>query len=464
MKFGWKSRGIATVLLCTGGWVTSADAAPGDHIRVGDAVITPSLSSGFEYHSNIYLADGSGSSTAVPGFSWGIAPRFDLDLDGPDVQMNMNFGWTPKFFIDPDPNDDFVLSNANKWTDLGAGLGIHALNRNLLGLRLDDKFEIINTPAELQTAAGGVNVNFIHLSNDLNGGVEIHPGSALQIGVLGNYGFDRYTVPDALVENSSLNNRSNYGPALDFRWKFLPKTSVIGMASVTWLRWDNNLIEAIGPEVDGVDYGEYLGKPNAMSWRTQWGLRGQLTDRIAATAEVGYGQMYYDEESVLEDAASQTDVVAGSSEELDTSGEESFARDLTGFGEGLTVNAQIAFAPIRGHTFTTGYRKDFQDAFFTNYVVYNYLFLRYEGLFATRFGLQGEITYRLDQFHGEVSRGDQNLKIKLNGAYRFNDWLSASVGGGWMERACIDDECEGGQFFATQYDDFYGQAGITLTY
>src|SRR4051812_18713841 len=182
MSSGWKSQGIATaVLLALGCWPVTVGAAPGDHIRLGDAVITPSLSTGFEYHSNIYLGDGSSSSVAVPGLAWTLSPRFDVALDGPDVQLGFTFGWDPKVFIDFDPYDDFILSKADKWSDLDAGIGIRALNKSVIGLRLDDKFEIINTPSELQTDTGPENINFIHISNDLSGGVGIHPGTAMEI-------------------------------------------------------------------------------------------------------------------------------------------------------------------------------------------------------------------------------------------------------------------------------------------
>jgi hypothetical protein len=219
-------------------------------------------------------------------------------------------------------------------------------------------------------------------------------------------------------------------------------------------------VSAIGPEADGVDYGTYIGKPDALAWRTMWGVRGQFTPKLAAGVELGYGQMYYDEAGVIEAGQS----LGGSSQEIEVIGEENFARDLTSFSEGLLVNAQLAYSPIRNHKVTFGYRKDFQDAFFTNYVAYNYLFLRYEGIAVQRLGVTGEVTYRIDAFHGEISRDDQNVAVKLGGAWNFNDALSAGLSAGWTERACVDPECENGVFYATQYDNFWGLVGATFTY
>jgi hypothetical protein len=438
-------------------WPQLAAAGPGDHIRTGDAIITPSLATGLEYHTNAYLADGV-DQEIFPALAWTLNPRLRLDLEGDNLQMNMGAGWGMKKFIDFDPDDTIIQSNLDRFSDVDATVGIHALNKNLIGLRLDDAFEISSTPTELPTTTN--NANLVHTSNDLNGGIALRPGSALELAVLGNFGIDRYNVPADLSSDPNINNRATYGPVLQGSWKFLPKTKLVGMASVVWHRWENNLVEAVGPDVEGVDYGSYIGKPDSTVWRTSWGLRGQFTEKLAVGAEVGYGQMYYDEDTVLEDDSG----VAGSSTELNVTGEETFARDLTSFTEGLTANVQVAYAPIKGHQVTLGYRKDFQDAFFTNYVVYNYAFLRYEGLFGNRLGLTAEANFRIDDFHGEVARGDQNIKLKLNGAYRFTDFLSAGVGGGWTERACLDQTCDNGTFYATQYDDVYGTATVTFTY
>ncbi len=455
---GWV-RAVAALVVV--GLAPAAVAAPGDHVRVGDGgVLTPSVMTGFEYHSNIYLADGR-DQPVFGALSWVLRPELELAFDGEKVKLDFGAGWGLKKFFDFQPNDDIHPDNADQFTNFNATFGLMALPKSAVGFRLDDRFEVQNQPGELPTTTGSSLM--VHISNDTNGGVTLRPGSALEFDVLGNIGLDRYTLPEDLVEGvgeANINNRTNYGPVVNARWKFLPKTSLTGTASVNWTRWDNNLIIAVGPESDGVNYGEYLGKPNAVAWRTSWGVRGQFTPKLAAGVEVGYGQMYYDEETVLADAGS----LPGSSQEIDLVGEENFARDLTSFSEGFLVNAQMAYAPLRNHKVTFGYRKDFQDAFFTNYVAYNYLFLRYEGLVITRLGLTGEVTYRIDAFHGEIARDDQNVGVKLGGAWNFNDALSAGVSAGWNERACLDPACENGAFYPTQYDDFWGQLGVTFTY
>jgi hypothetical protein len=460
-----RSRTKRTVLGAIGllALVPAAQAAPGDHIRAGDAIITPSVMTGLEYHSNVYLEDGY-REPIVGAPAWVVSPRAKVDLDRPDWKFEFGAGYTLKIFFDTAPKDGINVPNLNQYSNFDANLGLNGLTRSLVGFRLEDRFEIKNSPAETQTAEG--NSNIVTTSNDLNGGLVVRPGSALEIGLLGQVGFDNYNIPEALLEegtNPNLNNRINYGPILDAKWQFLPKTALISTTSLNWNRWNDNLVSALGPDT-GVDYGEYLGKPNSIIWKTLWGVKGQVTPKIAVQLQAGYGQAWYDEATVLDEAGS----LPASSAELDLTGvdqnSENFARDLKSFKEGLLLNTQVSWAPVSGQNVILGYRKDFQDAFFTNYVAFNYLFFRYEGVYGKRVGATGEVTYRLDGYHGEVHRLDSNVAVKVAGAYRITDWLSTGLSAGWSERACADANCGGDQFYNSQYDDFWGQVGITFTY
>lgn len=439
-----------------------AYAAPGDHIRAGDAVITPSVMTGIEAHSNLYLADGGDQSPEVSAMAWVLKPRVQLDFNARTVIFNLGAGYGLKKFIDFYPEDDFHPENADRFSDFDADLALQLFPQSKIGGKLVDKFQNDALPAELPTAEGNATANVIHTGNDLSGGFVLRPGSALSFDVLGQVGIDTYDVPEVLTtnDNSAFNGRTQYGPIVNGTWKFLPKTSMVASFSYNFLRWDNNLIEALGPDIEGSNIGSYIGKPDADAWRISAGLTGQFTQKLAASAQVGFGMMTYDEESVLNDPLAGS--LAGSSNELNVVGEETFATD-TSIGDGVLLNLQVSYAPLRGHTLTAGYRKDFQDAVFTNYVAYNYVFLRYEGTLQNRLGLGGELSYRLDSFHGEVARGDQNLLAKVNASYKFTPWLSAGASGSWARRACGSKDCDT-TFYSTQYDDFSGTLGATFTY
>lgn len=455
-KSGW----LLALLVGVSG---SAYAGPGDHIRAGDATITPSVMTGIEAHSNLYLSDGGEQTPEVSAMAWVLKPRLEVSASGRVAKFELGAGYGLKKFIDFYPDDDFHPENADRFSDFNADLALTVLPQSRVGVRVDNHFNNESIAAELPTAEGNASANIVHTSNDLLGGVQIRPGSALQVEVLGQLGIDIYDVPDELFtvpNNASYNGRQQYGPVVGATWKFLPKTSLVGNFSYNFLRWDNNLIEAVGPDIDGSAIGSYIGKPDADAWRASAGVTGQFTQKLAASAQVGFGQMTYDEDSVLESPVVGN--LVDSSAELSLVGDETFATD-TSIGDGVLVNLQVSYAPLRGHTLTLGYRKDFQDAVFTNYVAYHFVFFRYEGSIQNRLGLGAEFSYRLDNFHGEVARGDQNLLARLSASYKVAPWMSAGVSGSWMRRACAEADCSG-TFYATQYDDVSGSLGLTFTY
>ena len=460
MQRGRKFLPILVAL--SAGFSPFALAAPGDHIRAGDSVITPSVMTGIESHSNLYLADGGPQSPEVSALAWVLRPNLQVDTAGAVAWFNLGAGYGLKQFIDFFPEDDFHPENADQFGNVDAAATMQLFPTSSVGARLADRFDNQAIPAELPTQAGTATANVVHTGNDLSGGIVVRPGSALSFEALGQFAVDNYEVPDILTTSTSsvYNNRLQYGPIITGAWKFLPKTSMNADFSYNFLRWENHLVESVGPDVDGSEVGAYIGKPDAEAWRLTAGVTGQFTQKLAASGTVGFGMMTYDEQTVLDDPFAGT--LGGSSNELNTTGADTFADDTT-LGDGVLVNLQVSYAPIRGQTLTAGYRKDFQDAIFTNYVAYNHVFFRYEGSFQNRLGLGAEVSYRLDEFHGEVARGDQNLAVKLNAAYQLTPWLSAGGAGSWSRRACEAEDCEK-LFFSTQYDDFFGTLGLTFAY
>ena len=456
----WIKAGFLALLAA--GLPIPAHAGPGDHIRTGDAVITPSVMTGIEAHSNLYLADGGGQSPEVSAMAWVLRPRVQMDLNARTVVFNLGAGYGMKAFIDFYPEDDFHPENANRFSDLDADMSLVLFPQSKVGVKLVDRLQNESLAAELPTSAGSGTANVVHTKNDLTGGVVLRPGSALAFDLLGQFGLDSYVIPLELTteDNASFNGRTQYGPAVNGTWKFLPKTSMIASFSYNFLRWDNNLIEALGPDVEGSSIGSYIGKPDADAWRLSAGVTGQFTQKLAASAQLGFGMMLYDEQSVLDDP--RADFLGGSSNELNRVGDETFATD-TSIGDGVLVNLQVSYAPRRGHTLTAGYRKDFQDVMFSNYVAYNHVFLRYEGTIQNRVGIGGEMSYRLDSFHGEVARNDQNILAAVNASYKLTPYLSAGASGSWSRRACAAKDCDG-TFYSTQYDDFSGTVGATFAY
>ena len=463
------SRARGHVLVALGGLLLSGRpvvALAGPEIRLGAYTLQPGIASALEYHTNAYLADGL-INEVQPALSLHLRPQLQLLRDTEQDIVSVRGAWNLRKFIDIEPDDAFVTGNLDRFRDMDVDVSADLRKAWRVGLRLDDHFEVISSPAQLETAAADTDANVRLTSNDARATLVVRPGSALEIGLVGNLGLDRFDVPALLTSdgNPNLNNRTSYGPVLDARWRFLPRTAVVSKVALHWLDWENNLVNAVGPDVaaEGNPYGNYIGKPDATKWHASAGLRGQVTDGLAVVAEFGFGQMEYDETTVLGAAG------AAQSGEIAASGAESFARDLTTFGEGFTTNLLVRYGFARvgdkpRHVVGLGYKKDFQDAFFTNYVAYNNVFANYTANLGQALTVDTEGSFRLDAYHGEVTRTD--LVVRMRGGVtwrpRPDSPLAFSASAGWNERACADVECEDGGFYGVQYDDFYSSLGVSF--
>lgn len=466
-----------------------AVAGPGDHIHLadGEVEIVPSVRTGFEYHSNVYLRDGGTTENPediIGAPFWLMRPAAELKMEGPWLNLSLIGGYGIRAYIDTKPDDEFKVSTLNRYNDFDTTVNAQFLPNRKLGFRISDRFDIQNTPTDLHgDETDAQNVNIVHTGNDLDGGLVIRPGSALDLNLLGTLSFDTYHLPEDYLkaypdvldtpDNATFNNRFNFGPIFSTMWRFLPKTSLVGGASVNWIRWHNNLIPAWGGGADA-GIGDVIAKPDGSSWRTTLGVRGQLSPKIAAGIEAGYGQMYYNEESVLDYNSTLSTGQEASSYDLElrdvANNAENYARDLTSFREGLLLNAQASWTPVKGQTLTLAYRKDFQDVLFSNYSAFNSFTIKYEGKFISdHLGATGEYGIRQDQYHGEIARGDLGHRLVLGTSWAFTKYLDTSLTGGWNARYCGNAGCTDTAnpnitYTQIQYDDGWVQLAATFRY
>jgi hypothetical protein len=108
---------------------------------------------------------------------------------------------------------------------------------------------------------------------------------------------------------------------------------------------------------------------------------------------------------------------------------------------------------------TLGYRKAFQDVYFSNFVDFHNVFLRYEGLFADKVGTKASVGYRYEQYVGEVSRDDHLINLGLDMSYRATKFLDVGGGVKWQQRGSAD-----GDHSDVEYDDLTISLGLTATY
>jgi hypothetical protein len=426
-----------------------AQAAAGDHIRLGEAEVIPTLFLGMEWQSNPYYAeeveliptDGEDEYGALALVTW---PEVTVKLDGPDLALDLSAAWKPRIYL---------TESRRNLTRLGEGafaLNLDILPRSTIGFKLGEDFRVSTRAMDAEYATEAFARRLTSITSAM---VSVRPGAALSIDLGGHFGFDDYDVPpQANVEqNANYNSKISGGPSLDVQWAFFPKTAIVVQGGANFFNWANNFVNAEGGNFSTDYYGDRLAIPDGWGWRAQAGLIGRFTERIVVNALVGYGQLKYNEDSVTE--------AAGGHPEAANPAAVGFDQDLGGI-EGLLLTAEVSATPLLGHKLTAGYRKSFEDSWFTNYVHYHYVFGRYEAVLGSRLGATIEAGYRREQYRGEVDRNDDFVRAGADLSYNASEWLDVDIGTQWVRRASADANAQA----EIEYDNLVFSIGITGVY
>ncbi len=424
-------------------------AGAGDHIRVGEAEIVPSIFLGMEWQSNPYyneLVDfvPDDQQQDYGGLALLTWPTVDVTLDGPDLALELSAGWRPRVYLTQE------RQNLTRFGEGDFGVDLDILPRSMIGFNLTEKFKVSTRAMD----AGYASDAFARrLTSTTTGLISIRPGAALDIDVGGHFSWDDYDVPPEsnLEQNANYNSRISGGPNLSAQWAFFPKTAFVIKGGANFFSWTNNFVNAEGGNFSTDYYGDRIGIPDGWGWRAQGGLIGRFTERIVLNVLAGYGQIKYNEDSVVE--------AAGGHAEAANPAAAGFDQDLGGI-DGLLLTAEVSATPLLGHNITGGYRKDFEDSWFTNYVHYHYVFGRYEAQLGSRLGTTLEAGYRREQYRGEVSRDDDFLRAGGGFSYNAADWLDVDLGVRWNRRVSADADAKA----EIEYDNILFALGITGVY
>ncbi len=433
---------LVSGLVATLGLSGSAYAQPGDHVRIGDAELTPSLILGTHYRSNIYLFESDERS----GVALLLSPEAELTLEGEEVELDLGAGYHLRKYLGSE------ISNLDRFKDGRFDLEVGLLPSKMLGFDLSENLMSSSRETEAWYAESAL---ISHFSNDLAGALAFHPGGALEARAGGHFDFDDYKVPEGsnIERNANYNSRLAYGPAGEFKWRFFPRTAVVLDASMDWFKWNNNLVN-IQPDAGQTttEYGSYLGMPDGTLVSVSGGLRGRFTERVAIGLVLGYNKAVYDEQTVIDDGANEPNASA----DLDPVASR-FGTDSSGL-DNLLASASVEYSLSETHRVALGYDRALQDSYFTNYVLHNYVFLRYNVMLGSRFGVGAEGGFSGETFRGEVARTDLVVRTRLNTTYAANEWLAVGAGVWWDRRASADG------IASIEYDDVTASLTATVTY
>ena len=411
---------------------TTALAEPGDHIKLGaNTELAPDLDVGFQYRSNVT----QNPTDPQGGLNLTVAPGAQLKYETPGTRVTLTGDYKIiKYFTSR-------LSRADQFNDFDINFDGAFLKDRPLGFYLKERPSLVNN----NSGQLGNTPFHTRFRNALSGGFQIRPGPVLQFDLGGQFEYDNIQVPpgstSAATDTRGFNSRIGGGGQLKSEWRFLPRTSIVLDADFTHYDWQQNVV------AEG-DLGTVVALPDSNHFRIMPGLRGRLTERVVVAAQVGYGSASYSEKSITDACPGQPDCSDPAAAGFDAK--------LTGV-ERLLAVLQVQFEIAEGRSVSVGYRKDFDDVFFSNYMAYNRLYGTVKSDFGTRVSTSATASFRQESYRGEISRNDVFVDVGGDVSYSLREWASLSGGLTYQQRVSPSAT-------NVQYVDVQPRVLMTFTY
>lgn len=414
---------------------SAAQAGAGDHVKLGNnTTLAPDVDLGFQYRSNIAQANSSdGTTERIGGVALTVAPGARLNYETPSTLVNLTGDYRlVKYFTS-------VTSRADQFNDFDVNLDGDFLRDAPVGFYIHERPALVNNNAD-QFGNTPFHTRF---RNEANAGLNIRPGAILQLKVGGAFEYDNIQVPpDATgTDVRAFNSRLGYGADWDAQYLFLPRTAIVVEGDYRFYDWRRNFIS--GTNNPGVAI------PDGQQFRLLGGLRGRVTERVVVVGQLGYAASPYSVESV------QNACPDPGATQCTPSALNQFDEKLDGL-ERLLVTFQVSYQLDEGRSVTVGYRKDFDDSFFTNYMAYNRVYGTLASTLGTRMSASATASVRQESYRGEVTRNDVFFDIRGDSTYRLRDW--ASITGMLIYQQRLS------QVSSAQYWDVQPRVFATFTY
>lgn len=401
---------------------TDGQERPGDDPSDGP-VFEPAVSLGVQYQSNPYLL--------TSGESSGVAITQDaslvLNLRGDKIGLALNAAHHLHRYLNPEKN------HLDRYLDGSLDLRLELLPQSVVGVDLIE--HVSNGNLDTTTWYDSNTALISHMRAKQGALFVARPVDALEAAVGGQLAYDDYQMSQSSSwtmtpsYDPSINSRVGLGPMASIEW-----TATTGLAlsldgSLEAFRWDENLM-TVGMELGqfSTQYGGYLGLPDGRLVQVSSRVQQQLGGWATVDVSLGFTDIAYDEQSVVEDAANYPDATIDGDPNS-----QGFAKDAAGM-ERLTAHALFALDLTENQWLTMGYHRGLRDSYFTNYLAYQQVFMRYDALLGARLGVAAEGAYHHESFQGEVTRTDHVVRGRLNGSLSTLDWLSFEGGLLWDQR------------------------------
>ena len=430
----------------------AARAEPGDHIRFGEAELTPSLTLLTSWRSNNYLTPGEIAANDAgeaerfrvrSGGFFTVTPAVRFKLNAEYVQHKLDANWEGRKYYAEE------LSNLDRFRNFGANSKLVILPRGVVGVKLNNSIFASGRETE---AVNSEDAYITQVLSANRGSITVRPGSSMELDLGGLVNLTDFNVPPGFgigSDAASLNTRLGVGAFYDFQWRFLPKTAIVSSLEYEAFDWENNEVRSVAPGTVSAD-GTLL-VPDGRRLLIEAGLRGRFTERVIIGAVLGYTWMDYDATSVgLPDAKDTAGCDTPSNPVTD---------DLNGLPCALSGNFEVGYDISEVQRLKVGFLRQHLDVFFANYVSMNRYYLGYEGDIGDRLSLVASVDANRQSYRGGTLREDLWFRSRLDSTVHLTGWFDLTAGVWYTGRRDAE-----GVNSDVEYDDFNVHGGVVFTY
>lgn len=407
---------ISVVAAGTGLLLSTASAAPGDHLRAGNLTVTPSIGFGFGYRSNAFrtASDPSGSGVGT------VRPSVDASLVTPDVKFNLGANYTAQKYVFLTNTAPAVRANRiaalDRFNNVMANAGMVVAPTGPVGLSLAASTRLNNNPSNIDLDSDDPYTT--SFANSVSAGLDLRPGPALEITPGFGYSWTQFFVPDADADREPFNARSSYGPTLNAAWRFLPRTNLVFSSKYTVNRWETNT-----PSIGGAT----VAVNNSGLGRASIGVQGRITERLRLIARIGSGFGKFQNSTSL------------------------------GAVNGLMGALQATYGVSDSHSVSAGIRKSFFASFFTNSVSVVAITGGWNGRYGDKLTSSLNLGTRFEHYDGPLTRNDMVTQLRAGLGYKINNWSHTGINAGWLQRSSPENP-------SVEFDDVNVGANINFVY
>ena len=319
-------------------WLADRRYGEGIGVRVGNLELHPGISGEVGYDSNYFLRSSADVPAPDASYRLRVTPSITLSTLGPQrregtgapaPQALIFHGGAYAAYnelIAADSKNSTEFSD-QRHVDLGADLALNIAPQSRVGADTYLNFVRMVQPSNDPSTENAFNRDTLRAG----AGASWRPGGGLFDWRLG------YEFLYNYFEKSNFSSLNNYQNAINMRgrWRFLPRTAVLYDGSYTWINYASNRTQGDGAIV-----------------RSQIGLNGLITTRLALLGLIGWAGTFYD--SVPNAPARQFDSLTAQVE-------------LKWFISGGVETLNPASAPVGLSFASLGYTRDVANSYLGNF-------------------------------------------------------------------------------------------------